>query len=95
MASWKGFIISSPDVDFCGYSIPHPSEAKIHLRIQTRGIQPVEWLSLRFSCSLGPPAIDILRKGLDDLEAAMECLLRKFDAAVESQNYEKYPDLEI
>lgn len=27
----------SPEVEFCGYSIPHPSEAKIHLRIQMYG----------------------------------------------------------
>lgn len=27
----------SPDVEFCGYSNPHPSEAKIHLRIQMYG----------------------------------------------------------
>ena len=28
---------ASPDVEFCGYSIPHPSEAKMNLRIQTYG----------------------------------------------------------
>lgn len=27
----------SPEVEFCGYSLPHPSERKIHLRLQTRG----------------------------------------------------------
>lgn len=27
----------SPDVVFCGYSVPHPSENKINLRIQTNG----------------------------------------------------------
>lgn len=27
----------SVDVDFCGYTITHPSESKINLRIQTRG----------------------------------------------------------
>lgn len=26
----------SPDVDFCGYTIPHPSEPKMHVRLQTR-----------------------------------------------------------
>lgn len=46
-------------------------------------------------CAAGPPAIDVLKKGLDDLEATMECLLRKFDAAVKDQNYEHYPELEI
>lgn len=66
-------------MDFCGYSIPHPSEAKIHLRIQSRG----------------PPAADILRKGLDDLKSLAELLLNKFEAAVEAKDYAHYPDLEI
>lgn len=69
----------SPDVDFCGYSVPHPSEAKIHLRIQSRG----------------PPAVDILRKGLDDLQKMMEILLAKFEASHTEGNYEHYPDMEI
>ena len=30
---WK----CSPDVEFCGYSIPHPSEDKMNIRIQTYG----------------------------------------------------------
>jgi len=30
----------SPDVEFCGYSIPHPSEAVMNLRIQTWGTYP-------------------------------------------------------
>lgn len=28
----------SPKVDFCGYSIPHPSESALQLRLQTRGV---------------------------------------------------------
>lgn len=31
-------IMKNPNVTFCGYSIPHPSEFKIHFRIQTDGI---------------------------------------------------------
>lgn len=27
----------SPEVEFCGYSIPHPSEAKMNVRIQSYG----------------------------------------------------------
>lgn len=27
----------SPQVEFCGYTIPHPSENKMNLRIQTTG----------------------------------------------------------
>lgn len=29
--------MGSPEVELCGYSIPHPSEAKMNLRIQTYG----------------------------------------------------------
>jgi DNA-directed RNA polymerase subunit L len=35
-----GLMTPSPDVEFCGYSAPHPSEDKIHMRIQMYG----EWL---------------------------------------------------
>ena len=32
---------ASPKVEFCGYSNPHPSEPKIHLRIQMYGECPL------------------------------------------------------
>ena len=31
-------LTNSPEVELCGYSIPHPSEAKMNLRIQTYGL---------------------------------------------------------
>ena len=33
----------SPEVEMCGYSIPHPSEAKMNLRIQTYGMCIAIW----------------------------------------------------
>ncbi|KAI8925052.1 DNA-directed RNA polymerase [Entophlyctis helioformis] len=45
-------IMKNPAVTFCGYTIPHPSEYQINLRIQTDG-----------SIS----AVDALHKGIDDL----------------------------
>ncbi|KAI5454034.1 RNA polymerase subunit AC19 [Naganishia albida] len=30
----RWMVMKNPDVEFCGYSAPHPSEPKIHLRIQ-------------------------------------------------------------
>ncbi|OLL27029.1 DNA-directed RNA polymerases I and III subunit RPAC2 [Neolecta irregularis DAH-3] len=44
---------NSPGVEFCGYSIPHPSETKVNIRVQTYGE--------------GVTAIDALDKGLSDL----------------------------
>lgn len=69
----------SPEVEFCGYSIPHPSEAKIHFRIQSRG----------------PPAIEILKKGLDDLQSVYETLLQKFEQDMSTGMYAHNPELEI
>ena len=56
-----------PDVEFCGYSMPHPSEAKMHLRIQ---------------CS-NAPAIDILRKGLVDIQRMCDATRSKFQSQMQ------------
>ncbi len=36
MQRW--FYVGSPNVTFCGYSVPHPLENKMHVHIQTKGI---------------------------------------------------------
>ncbi|XP_054890526.1 DNA-directed RNA polymerases I and III subunit RPAC2 isoform X1 [Poeciliopsis prolifica] len=35
--SLRYMIMKNPEVEFCGYTITHPSESKINFRIQTRG----------------------------------------------------------
>ena len=50
----RAVILQNPDVVFCGYSMPHPAEDQMHMRIQT-----VE----------GVDAQDALLKGLKDLKA--------------------------
>ncbi|KAG9011993.1 RNA polymerase subunit AC19 [Tulasnella sp. JGI-2019a] len=30
----RWMLMKNPQVEFCGYSVPHPSEPKIHIRIQ-------------------------------------------------------------
>jgi len=57
----------SPDVSFCGYTVPHPSENKINFRIQTSG----------------EPAIEILRRGLKDLEEHYAYIAKEFKSEVE------------
>lgn len=44
-------LLCSPEVEFCGYSIPHPSEAKMNVRIQTYGIYHLESMLLNRTCS--------------------------------------------
>merc|ERR1719290_848771 len=55
-------VTKSPEVEFCGYSVPHPSENKINFRIQTKG----------------EPASKVLEKGLSDLSKMCEHMLATF-----------------
>ncbi|KAL2156475.1 hypothetical protein VTH82DRAFT_1220 [Thermothelomyces myriococcoides] len=56
-------IMKNPDVEFCAYAIPHPSEPKMNVRIQT------------FE---GTTAIEALQKGLRDLQELCDIVTDKF-----------------
>ena len=55
------------DTQFCGYSIPHPSEPKMHLRLQTNG---------------GKPSTEVLETGLENLTSICDHILVCADEAV-------------
>ncbi|KAL3232481.1 DNA-directed RNA polymerases I and III subunit RPAC2 [Nakaseomyces bracarensis] len=57
-------IMKNPDVEFCGYSIPHPSEELLNIRIQTYG---------------NITAVEALQKGLDDLADLCDAVTEKFE----------------
>jgi DNA-directed RNA polymerase I and III subunit RPAC2 len=59
-------LAAQPSTDFVGYSIPHPSEHLINLRLQTRGGVKVRE-AMEAACSL--------------LEAMCDRMLETFDAA--------------
>ncbi|EEH41261.1 hypothetical protein PAAG_03547 [Paracoccidioides lutzii Pb01] len=59
-------IIRSPEVEFCGYTMPHPSEAKMNLRIQTYETTT---------------AIAVLEKGFDDLMDLCDVVTETFTEA--------------
>ena len=60
--SLRYIIINWKNVDFCGYSVPHPSLNQINIRIQSNNSTPV--------C--------ILQDGLFFLRAVSEIILNKF-----------------
>ncbi|KAJ1343811.1 hypothetical protein BSLG_000067 [Batrachochytrium salamandrivorans] len=70
----------SPAVSFCGYSIPHPSEYQINLRIQTDGTTT---------------AVDALHKGLDDLVDMMTHIKDTFTDRVKTGDYDIRDDADI
>ncbi|XVE59355.1 hypothetical protein DITRI_Ditri05aG0039700 [Diplodiscus trichospermus] len=56
-----------PRVTFCGYSIPHPSEARVNIRVQTTG----------------DPAREVLKDACQDLMLMCRHVRSTFDKAVE------------
>ena len=72
----KNVILQNPSVTFCGYSIPHPAEDQMYLRIQT-----VE----------GVAAQDALKKGFQDLKGVCEATKKKFNKAT-AKYYAQNPD---
>ncbi|KAK8048349.1 hypothetical protein PG994_010079 [Apiospora phragmitis] len=67
-------IMKNPDVEFCAYSIPHPSEAKMNIRIQTYDTTT---------------ATAALEKGLQDLEDLCDVVSEKFWKARDEFNATK------
>ncbi|KZZ88230.1 DNA-directed RNA polymerase I and III 14 KDA polypeptide [Ascosphaera apis ARSEF 7405] len=72
--SLRYVIMKNPDVEFCGYTIPHPSETKMNLRIQTYDSTNV---------------FEALQKGLDDLMDLCDAVTEKFTIARDEFNAQK------
>ncbi|GME75927.1 unnamed protein product [Ambrosiozyma monospora] len=65
-------IMKNPNVEFCGYSIPHPSEAKLNIRIQTYG---------------DITAVQALHQGLDDLVKVCTHIEEEFSTKITQRDY--------
>ncbi|CAH0561287.1 unnamed protein product [Brassicogethes aeneus] len=63
-------ISSYPDVLFCGYTVPHPAESKMHFRIQMKKGK----------------AVDALKRGLDDLIKVCDVTMEKFNEEFDNFN---------
>lgn len=96
----------SPEVEFCGYSAPHPSEPKIHLRVQMYGecerasgaysagesTALIPDASVSPACADGKSAIGAVRKALDDLETIFLAIDKKYKEDVEKGDYDTYEE---
>lgn len=65
-------IMKNPEVEFCGYSIPHPSENKMNVRIQTYG---------------NITATEALHQGLDNLAEMCTQIEETFQEKVDAGDY--------
>ncbi|EME43533.1 hypothetical protein DOTSEDRAFT_63729 [Dothistroma septosporum NZE10] len=69
-------LTKDPDVEFCGYSIPHPSEPFMNIRIQT-------WDGVHVNV--------VLRRALENLADLCDAVEEKFVASRDQFN-EDHPD---
>ncbi|KAK4701948.1 DNA-directed RNA polymerases I and III subunit RPAC2, partial [Phenoliferia sp. Uapishka_3] len=75
----RWMIMKNPAVEFCGYSAPHPSEAKIHIRIQMYD---------------GKSSLDALNEALDNLENMTLAIVSAYEESLAAGDYEKKEDLD-
>ncbi|BGP15888.1 hypothetical protein JCM10213_003683 [Rhodosporidiobolus nylandii] len=73
----RWMLMKNPSVEFCGYSAPHPSEAKIHLRIQMYD---------------GKSAKAAFEEALDNIEAMANVVLDKYNDSLEQGDYARVED---
>ncbi|XP_077683207.1 DNA-directed RNA polymerases I and III subunit RPAC2-like isoform X2 [Eretmochelys imbricata] len=77
--SLRYMIMKNSEVEFCGYSITHPSESKINFRIQTRG---------------GLLAIEPFRRGLTELVDVCQHVLSKFEASIKEYRAQREEEMD-
>mmetsp|Transcript_37069 Transcript_37069/g.93500 ORF Transcript_37069/g.93500 Transcript_37069/m.93500 type:complete len:98 (-) Transcript_37069:361-654(-) len=68
--SLRFFLNKNPQVSFCGYSMPHPTEEVVNIRVQTTG---------------EVAASQALRGACEDLKDVTEHMLTTFKAAVQAK----------
>ncbi|CAO3653972.1 unnamed protein product [Cunninghamella echinulata] len=76
--SLRHMINKNPQVDFCGYSIPHPTESKMHVRIQT---------------SEKTTAVDAILKGLNDLSELCTHIRDTYEAELAKKKYTVFKEI--
>ncbi|CAO1624681.1 unnamed protein product [Parajaminaea phylloscopi] len=76
----RWMLMKDPDVEFCGYSNPHPSESKIHLRIQMYDRVSV---------------LPSLRKALVNLSDLFTTVGQSYSEALEAGDYEVYEEKKL
>lgn len=64
--SLKNILLKHPDVIFCGYCIPHPSESKITFRVQTNSLS----------------AVQVFKEGVAMLHDISNVAIQKLDEAI-------------
>merc|ERR1712039_1109541 len=66
-------LMKSPDVEFAGYTVPHPSEPFMNVRVQTHE---------------GTKAEDAVKEALDNISSVCDHVLKSYNKAVKNYTKE-------
>jgi len=72
-------LMKNPDVALAGYSVPHPSDPVMHLRVQTKP---------------GVTAVSALQKALKDLQAVCDHVGETMEAEVSEYSLFQQPEVD-
>eukprot|EP01038_Epipyxis_sp_PR26KG_P010994 gene10994-14768_t len=72
-------LVNRPETEFCGYSVPHPYEPKMNVRLQCHE-------------ETASPSLEVLKNGFRDLEEIANIMDDKFTDAL--QNFKLNPPKE-
>ncbi|KJA25651.1 hypothetical protein HYPSUDRAFT_37692 [Hypholoma sublateritium FD-334 SS-4] len=75
--SLRWMIMKNPEVEFCGYSAPHPSENVINIRIQMYD---------------GKSSLDALIVALGELDKVCEAVEDKYIASLQEGKFEQWEE---
>mmetsp|Transcript_14761 Transcript_14761/g.25706 ORF Transcript_14761/g.25706 Transcript_14761/m.25706 type:complete len:105 (-) Transcript_14761:1336-1650(-) len=75
------FLNKNPNVSFCGYSMPHPSEEVVNIRVQTTGDVPAA-RALRTAC-------EELKEVTQHIKSEFLAELERFESAMEEDSPSK------
>ncbi|TXT13745.1 hypothetical protein VHUM_01112 [Vanrija humicola] len=76
----RWMLMKNPDVEYCGYSAPHPSEPKIHIRVQMYD---------------GLSAVDALRKALAGLRDLFTTIDDKYAQSLQANKFVREDDVDV
>lgn len=71
----RHILMQRVETEFCGYSVPHPYEPKLNLRLQTKA----------------EPAVEVLASGLNDMISVCDMLEQAFNGALEDYSRPEAP----
>eukprot|EP01138_Halocafeteria_seosinensis_P003190 gb/GECG01003264.1/.p1 GENE.gb/GECG01003264.1/~~gb/GECG01003264.1/.p1 ORF type:complete len:132 (+),score=13.88 gb/GECG01003264.1/:1-396(+) len=66
-------LMRQPQTEFCGYSVPHPSDKRMNIRLQTLNGAPAH--------EVMQTALSQLAEGCDEISNALDQALTQFDTA--------------